>query len=140
MISSMTGYAVAAEAAAGGALQLELRSVNSRSLDLQFGIGDELRSLEPMLREIIVSRVSRGKVDCRFNWNRAGNSAQPQRLDADALSRLRSLAKQAAKAVPKAPPLRIADVLRWPGVAAEQDVGAEQLRATAGRLCRQAPP
>jgi uncharacterized protein (TIGR00255 family) len=138
MISSMTGYAVAAEDAGGGALQLELRSVNSRFLDLQFRIGDELRSLEPMLREMIVSRVSRGKVECRFNWNRAGASAQPQRLDAHALSRLRSLARQAAKAFPKAPPLRIADVLRWPGVAAEQDVGAEQLRATAGRLCRQA--
>ncbi len=134
----MTGYAAATEDAAGGALQLELRAVNSRFLDLQFRISDELRALEPMLREMIVARVSRGKVDCRFNWNAAGNAAQPRRLDGDALARLKALAREAAKAFPKAPPLRIADVLRWPGVAAVPTLGEEELRASAGRLCRQA--
>src|SRR5260221_3742692 len=131
MISSMTGYAAATEDAAGGALQLELRAVNSRFLDLQFRISDELRALEPMLREMIVARVSRGKVDCRFNWNAAGNAAQPRRLDCDAPAPLKALAPEAANAVPKAPPPRIADVLRSARVAAVATVGEAELPTSA---------
>jgi len=138
MISSMTGYAVAAHEAGGGALQLELRAVNSRYLDLQFRVSDELRALEPMLREMIVARVARGKVDCRFNWNEAAAAARPARLNADAVARLKSLAREAARAFPKAPPLRLADVLRWPGIAGEPPAGEAPLRAAAVKLCRQA--
>ena len=43
MIFSMTGYAVASAESPRGALHLELRSVNSRFLDLQFRIAEELR-------------------------------------------------------------------------------------------------
>jgi len=51
----MTGYATASAGSPRGALTLELRSVNSRFLDLQFRIADELRGLEPMLRERIAA-------------------------------------------------------------------------------------
>ena len=53
MIHSMTGYAVASAESPRGALTLELRSVNSRFLDLQFRVAEELRAAEPMLRELI---------------------------------------------------------------------------------------
>ncbi len=63
----MTGYAVQARDLGSIALHLELRSVNSRYLDLAFRINDDLRQAEPMLREAITSKLSRGKVECRFN-------------------------------------------------------------------------
>jgi uncharacterized protein (TIGR00255 family) len=56
----MTGYAVTTRETPHGTLTLELRSVNSRFLDLQFRINDDLRSFEPALREAIMGRVTRG--------------------------------------------------------------------------------
>ena len=44
MIHSMTGYAAASAESPRGALTLELRSVNSRFLDLQFRVAEELRA------------------------------------------------------------------------------------------------
>src|SRR5437899_6532048 len=123
MIQSMTGYAAAsAELSsnrAGGALSIELRSVNARFLDLQFRVSDELRALEPVLRELIAARVSRGKLDCRLFLNEAAATAPGTRLNAEALARLRELSVEVSKALPQAAPLRVADVLRWPGVIAE---------------------
>jgi uncharacterized protein (TIGR00255 family) len=140
MIHSMTGYAAASAElssnGARGALSIELRSVNARFLDLQFRVSDELRALEPMLRELIAGRVSRGKLDCRFFLNEAA-SAPGARINPEALARLSELALQVAKAVPQATPLRIADVLRWPGVIAESPLDEEETRRVAATLCRQ---
>ena len=68
----MTGYAAASAGSPRGTLSLELRSVNSRFLDLQFRIADELRAHEPALRELIAARVARGKVDCRLSLAEGG--------------------------------------------------------------------
>jgi uncharacterized protein (TIGR00255 family) len=136
MIASMTGYAALSAEADGGELRCELRSVNSRYLDLQFKLGDETRELEPMLREMIAARVARGKVECRLHWKDAAAATGPQRLNPEALAHLKSLAAEAASAFPQARPLGIADVLRWPGVTAQAAAGDERLRAAAGELGR----
>jgi uncharacterized protein (TIGR00255 family) len=132
----MTGYAAAAAGSARGTLGLELRSVNSRFLDLQFRIADELRAHEPALRELISARISRGKVDCRLLLTETTGQTV-SRLDAGALARLRALADTAQKAFPEAAPLRVADILRWPGVLAET-ADDESLRAAVAVLCRRA--
>jgi uncharacterized protein (TIGR00255 family) len=132
----MTGYAQASAGSPRGTLTLELRSVNARFLDISFRIADELRMLEPVLRERIAERLSRGKVDCRLALTPGAEEAQPE-LNAQALERLQVLARAAAKVFPKAEPLRIADVLRWPGVIAQESDDAS-LRATVDALARQA--
>jgi uncharacterized protein (TIGR00255 family) len=138
MIQSMTGYAAAATATARGMLSLELRSVNSRFLDLALRIPEELRSLEPALRELIAARVSRGKVECRLQL--AGAEALPAAagLQAEALARLRRLSEEVTRALPHAAPLSVAEVLRWPGVLAEAPLDEEATRAAASALCRRA--
>ncbi|HET9350990.1 MAG TPA: YicC/YloC family endoribonuclease, partial [Burkholderiales bacterium] len=135
-VQSMTGYAAAAAGSARGTLGLELRSVNSRFLDLQFRIADELRAYEPVLRELLTARISRGKVDCRLSLVE-GTTQAASRLNSEALARLRALAESAQKAFPEAVPLRLADVLRWPGVIAEP-AEDESLRAAVAALCRRA--
>jgi uncharacterized protein (TIGR00255 family) len=137
MIHSMTGYAVASADSPRGALTLELRSVNSRFLDLQFRVAEELRAAEPMLRELITGRIARGKVDCRLNYGNSIPQAQ-QTLNLQAIQQLRSLVSAAASAFPEAAPLRVADVLRWPGVLAEPAADEELTRATLDNLCRRA--
>ena len=142
MIHSMTGYAAASAAlppdGARGTLAIELRSVNARFLDLQFRIADELRDLEPALRELIGARVSRGKLDCRVYLNENAQVLAVDRLNPEALERLKELAAQVQRALPQAAPLRVADVLRWPGVVAEAKSDEEATRALAGNLCRKA--
>src|SRR5262245_25930272 len=135
-VQSMTGYAAASAGSPRGTLSLELRSVNARFLDLAFRIADELRALEPMLRELIGARLARGKVDCRLSLA-AGETQTPPRLNPGALAQLKTLADAARKAFPDAAPLRVADLLRWPGVIAE-DADAEVLRAAVRELCRRA--
>ncbi|HLX79999.1 MAG TPA: YicC/YloC family endoribonuclease [Burkholderiales bacterium] len=137
MIYSMTGYAVASADSPRGALALELRTVNSRFLDMQFRVAEELRAAEPMLRELISGRIARGKVDCRLSF---GNSApQTQKhLNLQAMTQLRDLTAEAASAFPGASSLRIVDVLRWPGVLAEPAADEDGTRAAVDRLCRDA--
>jgi len=134
----MTGYAAASADSPRGRLTLELRSVNARFLDVQFRIAEELRALEPALRESIGARVSRGKVDCRFSLGESPGGGKPQRLNPEALARLRSLADEARAAFPEAPTLRVGDVLRWPGVIAEEPADEEALRKIAVDLCARA--
>jgi uncharacterized protein (TIGR00255 family) len=120
-----------------GTLMLELRSVNSRYLDVQLRVADELRSAEPMLRERIVARIARGKIDCRLLLAESGRRAQ-QKLDPQALARLKVLEREIASAFPGAAPLSAADVLRWPGVLAEPAADEEPTRAAIERLVRAA--
>jgi uncharacterized protein (TIGR00255 family) len=138
MIQSMTGYAAASADSPRGRLSLELRSVNSRFLDLQFRIAEELRSLEPALREAIVARISRGKVDCRLYLNDSAGAGTAQALDPEALARLKALSEQARKAFPDAAPLRVADILRWPGMVSEPRPDDERTYEIARALCREA--
>src|SRR5437867_11639438 len=111
MIQSMTGYAAASADTARGSLSLELRSVNSRFLDLQFRVHDELRALEPVLRELIAARVARGKLDCRLVLSEAHGVQPGARVNAEALGRLRQLSEEVMRTLPQATPLRVADVL-----------------------------
>jgi uncharacterized protein (TIGR00255 family) len=138
MIQSMTGYAAASADSPRGTLSLELRSVNARFLDLQFRVAEGLRPLEPRLRDLILARVARGKVDCRLFLNDKDVPQRPQRLNTEAIARLKSLAAEAQKTFPDAAPLRVADVLRWPGVIAEPEADEETLRVIAERLCQAA--
>jgi uncharacterized protein (TIGR00255 family) len=134
-VHSMTGYAQASAGSPRGTLSLELRSVNARFLDVQFRIADELRVLEPVLRELIAARIARGKVDCRVSLTE-GEGAAP-RLNEEALRRLRAVAEAAKRAFPDAAPPTLSELLRWPGVlATEGDV--ESLRGAAAALCRRA--
>ena len=62
-IRSMTAYASGERATEGGLLGCELRAVNHRFLEVAIRLPEELRALEPALRERIAQRVSRGKLD-----------------------------------------------------------------------------
>jgi uncharacterized protein (TIGR00255 family) len=138
MIQSMTGFAAAATETARGRLSVELRSVNARFLDLQFRIAEELRALEPALRELLTARLARGKVDCRVYLNDAGRPIAAGNVNSEALARLRELSAQVLREMPQAGPLRVADVLRWPGVVADSPLDEEETRRLATALCRQA--
>jgi uncharacterized protein (TIGR00255 family) len=135
MVYSMTGYAVANAESPRGVLTLELRSVNARFLDIQFRIAEEWRSAEPLLRERIAARIARGKIDCRLSFETSVSSAK-QALNPQAVRELHVLAGEVLKAFPGAAPLRVADVLRWPGVLAEPEMDREATGVIIDALAR----
>jgi uncharacterized protein (TIGR00255 family) len=114
-VASMTGFAVATRATAIGPVTVELKTVNSRFLDLSVRYPDELRSVEAALREAISARLARGKVDCRLGISRIATDAAGG-LNAEALSRLKRLAADVGHDFPGIGALRTIDVLGWPGV------------------------
>jgi uncharacterized protein (TIGR00255 family) len=133
----MTGFAAGTVELARGRLAIELRSVNSRYLDIQCRMAEELRAAEPALREVIASRLTRGKVECRVSFNAITIVGTAASLNSVALEHLRRLAKEAEQAFPAAAPMRIGDILRWPGVIAEAPLDDDALRASALQLARQ---
>jgi uncharacterized protein (TIGR00255 family) len=125
----MTGYAVTTRETANGTLTMELKSVNSRFLDLQFRINDELRTVEPALREAIMGRVSRGKVECRLSFGRKVAGAAPLALNSALLESLAGLQSEVRKQFLDAPALSVNELLRWPGMIAESEISQETLQA-----------
>jgi len=131
-VYSMTGYATATAgpshpvestasadnlaphppAAAGGAVSIELRSVNGRFLDLGLRLPDEYRSLEPTLRDLLSAAFRRGKIELRLNVHGESGSQWPQ-PQPDQLNRLTRLESVVLGWLPKAQPLSVHEVLQW---------------------------
>ncbi|HEY6773545.1 MAG TPA: YicC/YloC family endoribonuclease [Oxalicibacterium sp.] len=130
-ISSMTGYAVTTHEIGNGTLTIELKSVNSRFLDLQFRINDDLRALEPMLREAIMARLTRGKVECRVSFGRKAAAGGTQALNDAALDALANLQAELRQRFVDAAPLSIGEMLRWPGIIEDAEMGQDTLQAEA---------
>lgn len=124
----MTGYAVTTRETDAGTLTVELKSVNSRFLDLQFRINDEFRSFEPVLREAIMARISRGKVECRLSFGRKAAAGGVQNLNGELLDTLSKMQHEVLQRFPDAPTLTVNELLRWPGVVADAEAGQEALQ------------
>ncbi len=146
-VYSMTGYASgqnggsgspAEQEARGGAaprIGVEIRSVNSRFLDLTFKLPEELRQHEPALRELLGQRLKRGKVELRAsadNPARLGVAEPSTRL----LQRLNGVQDSIKAWLPDARSLSVADVLRLAagGDGAADDGGTDAVVKLARRV------
>ena len=125
----MTGYAISARESDAGTITLELKSVNSRFLDLQFRMNDDLRSLEPLLREAIMGKVQRGKVECRLSFGRKASAGSSLTINETLLSALSNAQQQVLTQFDQARPLTVNELLRWPGVLSDSEVGEDNLLA-----------
>lgn len=137
MICSMTGYATASREVACGLLDVELRSVNHRYLDIQFRMPDELRAMESALREQLAAKLARGKVECRIAFSPAARAGELPELNERLLEQLIALDTRVRAAAPAAAAMRVADMLRWPGMLGADTLPLEELRAACGELLGQ---
>jgi uncharacterized protein (TIGR00255 family) len=126
----MTGYGSASRPVSLGAgvvadLQVECRAVNSRFLDLGFRLPDECRGAEPLLRDMATQALARGKVEFRAAWRinasnpGASSSRATSTLNHERLAGLKVLQTEVLNTFPNVGELRMADILRWPGVVNE---------------------
>jgi uncharacterized protein (TIGR00255 family) len=128
MIYSMTGYAVAAAEFPAGTINLELRSVNHRYLDIQFRMPDEWRTLESVIREKLGARLGRGKVEVRLGISKLSTSPAQLQLDETLLGRLVELNAKVQAALPESASLSVNDVLRWPGMLGNEVLALEPMQ------------
>jgi uncharacterized protein (TIGR00255 family) len=127
MISSMTGYASHERSTNNGVLQIELRSVNQRYLELQLKLEESFREFEPQVREMLKTKLGRGKVECRVNLARASSQALDMQLNHAALQEIAASVKAASEYFPETQSVNILDVLRMPGVLAAEVFDADAL-------------
>lgn len=117
---------------------VELRTVNARFLDLNFKMPEDLRNCEPTLREMLMAKLSRGKIEIRINLQRSERAANIGILNQHALDRLTVLQRTVHATFPDAQPLHVEEILRWPGVLVESEIALETLRAVVFDCSKQA--
>lgn len=152
-VYSMTGYAsatagaassvitpagadkstAAADALAGAGVNIELRSVNGRFLDLGFRLPDEFRALEPALRELLSAAFRRGKIELRLS-TRAESDARGSLPQPDQLHRLSRLESMVQGWMPSAQTLSVHEVLQWCKSSAPAEK-LDEVALAAAKLC-----
>ncbi len=145
-VYSMTGFSQATQgsangsdetaprtAGAAGGVTVEARSVNSRFLDVGLRLPDELRGLEPALRELVGAHFKRGKIELRVVSQRESENAWPQ-PQPDQLNRLSRLESTITGWLPLARPLSVNEALQW----CRQGGSAERLDEAALAAAREA--
>ena len=115
MTTSMTGFAAHSLNLDHASVNIDLRSVNQRDLELHFRLADEFRALEPQLRELIQQRLARGKVECRVNLIALPAASQDNGLNPVILEQLAHWQSDVMQRVPNSTPLSVNEILRWPG-------------------------
>lgn len=138
MICSMTGYAITTKEIPCGSLNLELRSVNSRFLDIQFRMPDEFRLLESTIRDLLKTQINRGKIECRLNFSSRFSTEHPQQINPKLLQKLVELNHSVKLSIPEAQSLGVADILQWPGMLESDTLPIEDLHETSLALLKTA--
>ena len=116
MIRSMTAFGNARAESAQGSVTIEFRTVNSRFLDVNFRLPEDLRMVESAIREKLGTVVARGKVEVRVNYVRSDTRARVS-LDPDYLSTLAAQLQDARRVIPDVPAPRLTELLNASGVA-----------------------
>ena len=125
MIQSMTAYARIEHKAQWGTASWEIRSVNQRYLETYLRLPEQFRSFEPVLRDRLRKRLSRGKVEVNLRYELADNSNNELQLNQALAKQLLDAATWLKQEAGQGE-VNLTDILRWPGVLAsgEQDMDA----------------
>lgn len=126
-VYSMTGFAHCQVQTLLGFLNVEMKAVNSRFLEITCRLPDELKAWEGDIRTLITSNVKRGKVDCRLSW--VGDVKVSKTLDQEALQSLLALQKDVLALQPSAVPLTVESILNYPGLLKPQAIDTELLKS-----------
>lgn len=114
MIRSMTAFAAGERNTPWGTLGCELRAVNHRFLELGVRLPDDLRAVEPAMRERISARISRGKLDLSLRL-RSGDSEDALRLNPARVAHLAAMGRNLQEHFPTLR-VELVDLLQFPGV------------------------
>lgn len=115
MTLSMTAFARGDRQTDLGTYSWEIRTVNSRYLELHFRLPDNLKALETALREKLRNSLSRGKVECTLKYIGAESSGDIT-VNTDMVANLNQAADQVHGVIGPGNALDALEILKWPGV------------------------
>lgn len=121
MLKSMTAFSRQESITEYGSLAWELRSVNHRYLDLSIRLPEELRSIEPQVREQLNKNLSRGKVEASLRFKPTASGDTELILNEALARQIASAAQSVQVMLQDAAPVSPVEVLRWPGVVGQAD-------------------
>ena len=137
MINSMTGFGRTEMQTPDGQLQLEVRSVNHRYLDLQFKLPEAFRSIETELRSLVGERLKRGKVDVTLSVRRSAEQPAELRVNVAYARQVIEQMETVAGLMSNPAPIDPAAIVRQPGVMEEVEIEADKLRPAIHEPCNQ---
>lgn len=118
-LASMTGYARATGAVPGASFTCEIKSVNSRGLDIRMRLPPGFDALESEIRQLIGKMVSRGSISCNLAVEREGAGGHV-RLNQQALDTVLAAIAELGTRLVAAPP-SLDGILALPGVLEQRD-------------------
>ncbi len=128
MIYSMTGYAAKPIQINSALIQIELKSVNHRFLDITFKSAEEFKPLETTLRNLLTKEITRGKIDikCFFKDNKSLD--QELHLNQPLLTQYISLIKQIDVLSNAPSPISATQILSMPGVIKQHELSLDDMQ------------
>ncbi len=131
MISSMTAFGREHFHGEEGDIVWEIRSVNHRYLEVFVRLPEDLRGLEPAVRERIGKRLKRGKVDCGLRYRSGAGQSSDLAINRTLVKRLDAVSEEVGKLTGHYAKLSPLELLRWPGVLEEEPMDLAPVQAKA---------
>ena len=131
MIKSMTAFAREENRAEFGELVWEIRSVNHRYLEVFVRLPEELRVLEPQVRERVAAKLSRGKVECTLRYKNETAAPVSLSVNQTLIRQLLDVAEEINHILNSDKPLAVTDLMRWPGVMEATTIDLDQVQTAA---------
>ena len=112
----MTAFGQATLDGESGTYSCELRSVNHRFLEVHMRLPEEFRPFENLVREHISAKLGRGRIDCFIKKSDVVSASGGAQIDQAVVQQLATLTDSIKQTIPNVDPLRVSDILKWPGV------------------------
>ncbi len=125
MIRSMTAFARREAQEDWGSATWELRSVNHRYLEVYTRLPEELRALEPEVRQRVGKRLKRGKVECNLRFQASLGDTSSLSINTELAEQLAKASREIDQLLYNSAPVQSMDILRWPGVLTAGPLDAE---------------
>ncbi len=138
MIKSMTAFSREESRSELGELIWEIRSVNHRYLEVFVRLPEELRALEPVVRETVGKQLARGKVECTLRYKTSGMTPVALNVNQTLIEQLMQAAEQVKSSTGSQGQLSVTDVMRWPGVLEAENVDLGEVQKAAIDLLNKA--
>jgi len=138
MICSMTAFSRSQRKDQQGELTWEIRSVNHRFLEPSVRLLEELRVLEPVVRERLGKRLGRGKIDCGLRFTPTAEATAGVRVNQRLAQQLIDAAAELGQLTGSSSAPQPIDLLRWPGVLEQQQQDLTPVQRSATKLLEQA--
>ena len=131
MMLSMTAFSRQQADKEWGSLIWELRSVNHRYLETSVRLPESFRGLENVIRDTVRKKLNRGKIECQLRFQVVEASQSDLQLNKELIAKLVRANDEINQIADLDNQLTSAEILRWPGVVADQDVDADTIEREA---------